>query len=193
MVLIRTTLEFINNFSVKFTAMVIVLLVCVGMFGCTKREGFDEPLYYKIYNGEEETDRWNFYYDLYDSSGNLVKHDCTYMEQPDIQNVSNEILRVSVQAGTGLETRWTYYYDTRNNVFSPTYYYVLNEKDNFVAYYEAGNVIVCSMFEENYVKRINIPTELKNIENPVDEVYFSEDLKSLQIIYVDGSSETVTL
>lgn len=213
MVLIRGILDFINN---KVLLLFFSIVICILLMGCAKsqrmnsygkeqdcdtnlREEVSEDAnfsqqHYTIYNGNNDDDRWNFYYDLFDLEGNVVKHECTYMDEPQIQAIDTDILRVTVQAGTGRGATYSYYYDIKNNTVSPVYYYLLGEKSNLVAFFEDGQINICEMFQKQACyKQIAIPKELEELEEPVISVMFSEDLKQATIVYITGEKDTLHL
>lgn len=155
--------------------------------------------YVKIYTGETQEDHFYYYYDLFDKSGALVDHKCTYMDEPDASMPSDDIIKISVQAGTGLSTRWTYYYDLSSNMFSPTFYHVLAEKENMVAFYNGKKIVVTDMFDEGkIIKEIDLKQAVSDITDPIESVTFSDDLSQIYVTYLSGTeletiSETVLL
>ena len=90
MVLIRGILDFINN---KVLLLFFSIVICILLMGCAKsqrmngygkeqdcdtnlREEVSEDAnfsqqHYTIYNGNNDDDRWYFYYDLFDLEGNV--------------------------------------------------------------------------------------------------------------------------
>lgn len=140
--------------------------------------------YFKIYTGSTSEDHFSFYYDLYGKQGEKVKHECTYMNEPDIEMLTKYIIKVSVQSGTGLSTRRTYYYDLDKNKFSKTFYYVLGEKESYVAFFDGKKIIISDMFEENRaLKEIQLKEKLVNSTDPVESVVFSDDLSEINVTY----------
>ncbi len=140
--------------------------------------------YFKIYTGNTSEDHFSFYYDLYGKQGEKVKHECTYMNEPDIEMLTKYIIKVSVQSGTGLSTRRTYYYDLDKNKFSKTFYYVLGEKESYVAFFDGKKIIISDMFEENRaLKEIQLKEKLVNSTDPVESVVFSDDLSEIDVTY----------
>ena len=175
---------------VKITATVLCLIIATAcLFSCGKDKGKkDETNYAKIYTGNNAEDHFYFYYDLFDKSGNLIKHECTYMNEPEISMISDDVLKISVQAGTGIEALQTYYYNLSTNEFSPVYCYVLCEKDSTVAYYSEKKIIVTEIFNsESLIKEIVPEKELSDIAEPVVSASFSDDLSKIEITYLFGT------
>lgn len=188
--------------------IVLCILTAITVSGCMRddaaenkkipNESSDNELF-RIYTGDTEEDHFNYYYDIFDLSGNVIKHECTYMEEPEITVVDGNILKISVQAGTGKSTVCTYYCDVENNTVSPTYYYVLCESAELVAYFNEGKVIVSGMFDnEEYYKEIRPGKELAASADPIVSAEFSDDLSSITVTYLHGDNsdeitETVSL
>lgn len=186
-----------------FKRFVLFIIVVVFLAGCSEKSdnssvlvGSDKVVsndsanfensekYFKIYTGNTSEDHFSFYYDLYDKQGKKVKHECTYMNEPDIEMLTKNIIKVSVQSGTGLSTRWTYYYDLDKNKFSKTFYYVLGEKESYVASFDGKNIIISDIFEENRaLKEIHLKEKLVNSTDPIESVAFSDDLSEINVTY----------
>lgn len=196
MVLIHGILDFIND---KILCLFFCMMICILLVGCKGTQEMSENVnsdqrYYHIYHGENDDDRWNYYYDLFDLDGNVIKHECTYMNEPKIEMIDTDILKITVQAGTGRWTTYSYYYDISNNTLSPVYYYPLGEKSHLAAFLSDGRINICEMFQKQVCyKQIVIPEELQQFEEPVDSVLFSEDLKQVTIVYTTGESDTINL
>lgn len=147
----------------------------------------DDKHYYKIYTGESVEDRWYYYYDLFDEFGNIIKHECTFMDEPNISLISDSIVKVSVQSGTGRSTQWTYYYNVKDSLFSPVFYYTLNERANLVAYFDGQKIIIRDVFDDKkYYKEIELQKDLSKTTDPIENAIFSTDLKQITVFYVSG-------
>lgn len=214
MALIAGILDFINK-----TKLLCIFSLCVLLLtGCGKAApvpapsddgiGSKPPLsnssdasetsdlnkYYKIYRGETEETRFFFYYDLYDSAGSLIESQCTYMSEPNISEISPDTLKISAQAGTGQSTRWSYYYNVVSNRLSSTFYYVLTEKEQTVAYFDGKQVIVCDAFDpDRYYKNIQLSNIMPNSIDPVVTAKFSDDLSELTVVYYSDSGEETSV
>lgn len=207
MVLILVILDSLNRSeickSILKTFAVFVIILCL-LTGCSKPSDNDlsndknyttnandiqnADQYVKIYTGDTSEDHFFFYYDLYDKRGNLIKHDCTYMNEPDVTMLSKDIIRISVQTGTGLSTRWTYYYDLNSDKISQIFYNVLAEKENYVAFFRDKKVIISDMFDEKiFTKEIQLKHDLSNCSDPIENVTFSDDLSEINVTYLSGA------
>lgn len=145
--------------------------------------------YYKIYCGATEETRFFYYYDLFDMDGNLIKSECTYMNEPTISECSNNIIKISAQAGTGLSTKWSYYYNISSNLFSQIFYHVLAEKETVIAYFDGEQIVICNMFDvESFYKEIKLNNEISNSTDPIEEVVFSDNLDSVTVVYMSGNN-----
>lgn len=146
-----------------------------------------EHPYYRIYQGSTQEDHFCFYYDLFDADGKQVCHECTYMSQPHISEVSDHVIRISAQAGTGRGCIWFYYYDVIENQSSTPHDYPLAQKDPLVAYFDGGHVVVSDLFDqEKYYKEIVLNHTFSNTIEPVLGAQFTEDLSHLIVLYEAG-------
>lgn len=69
---------------------------------------------------------------------------------PHIVISESRIISIAVQAGTGIETRWTYYYSIDHDVFSDVFYAVLQQMDNIIILRgENGTIIMRDVFDES--------------------------------------------
>ena len=100
--------------------------------------------YYRIW---EEDGLFSFA--IYDKEKNVVQLSEKRTKQPDITMISDNILCVTEQAGTGIATCSTYYYDVENNRLSDVYQAVLNQANGLVVYAEYNKIIICDIFGDN--------------------------------------------
>ena len=182
---------------IAFATVLLTFTGCIGDKNVTSSAGddlSDVRKYVKVYTGDTDDDHFMFYYDLYNKSGTLVKHECTNMQEPKAEMASPDIVKVSVQSGTGASTKWTYYYDLSKNIFSPVYYYVLAEKGDTVVYFDGQQIVVTSMFDEKkLLKRVTLKNELAKCESPIETVAFIGDENKISVTYFSGESyKTIT-
>ena len=144
--------------------------------------------HFKIYSGSTQEDHFFFYYDIFDLSGEVIKHVCTYRSQPEITEVGKHILKISVQAGTSRLTRNTYYYDTEKNVFSPVYCYVLCETEELTAYFQINKIIVRGIFDDEYYEEIELEKELSVSTEPILNAAFFDNSSSITVTYFSGDN-----
>ena len=116
------------------------------------------------------------------------------MQEPEAEMASPDIVKVSVQSGTGASTKWTYYYDLSKNIFSPVYYYVLAEKGDTVVYFDGQQIVVTNMFDEKkLLKRVALKNKLAKCESPIETVAFIGDENKISVTYFSGESyKTIT-
>lgn len=197
-------LDFISNkHTVRYISCIIL---CIMLTGCTQPVSIPPSYtesspateypnetqsneYFKIYTGNTQEDHFYYYYDIFDLSGNIIKHECTYTSEPKIREVDKYVLRISAQAGTGRSTEWTYYYNIEKNVISPAYYYVLCEGSGLTAYFDSEKIIVSGMFDkEDYYKEITLGQALSNSTDPIISAEFSDDASSMTVTYLSGDN-----
>lgn len=215
---IDNILDFLNKTLLRGLFFLTLLALCCIITGC-KQEGtglkrpqspdvtissqnsaedaLDPSRYYRIYNGNTVHDRWYFYYDLLDEDGSVIKHECTYMSEPKISVIADDLIKVSVQSGTGMATCGTYYYHINTGLLSSAFQYVLCEKQNLVVYYDSGLVIVRNLFDDQtFLKKIKLQYDLSKTDEPVKAALLSDDLKQVTVTYLTGvdyqeKSETI--
>lgn len=228
MELIDNISDFINKKTIKaLCAWLIIISIFLALNGCSQKQHSysnnsqdisissidssvsnselsnaqtdDQNQYYRVYNGEGIEDRGYYYYELFDKSGNTIKRECTHMNEPHVSMISDDVVKVWVQTGTGMATRWAYYYNVKTGAISKSHLYPLTEKSNFIAYFSESKVIVCDMFDDQvYYKEIRLEKELSDSYEPVEAAIFSDDLKQITITYLYGhdfqeTSETVNI
>ncbi len=156
------------------------------LFDISSKTVVTKNKHFKIYRGSGLENRW-YYYELIDTTGNIVTSQCTYMKEPNISYITEEIVKVSVQSGTGRKSQSVYYFNTEDKLISPTFEYVLNENANVVVYFDGEKLIACNMFNRNnYYKEIILKEQLSDVEEPINNVIFSNDDRQIVIEYVAG-------
>lgn len=95
--------------------------------------------------------------------------------EPAIRFISEDILSLSVQTGTGASTRWTAYCDIGSSTVSKTYMYVLGEYRN--------NVIYCDYQDgEHFIKVRDIfGLESDAVRTILPEVYCTDPVVDFQV------------
>lgn len=134
-------------------------------------------------------------YEILDSRQNIVKSGGLYTKQPHILMLNETTLKVSYQAGTGLSTRWTFYYDTVNGKFSPEYYSVFGESDGKVVYRSGSSIIISNIFDKTkYYKEFNkFSHPIAEATEPFIEAEIDESESMIKISYLTGDNfEEVT-
>ncbi|MDP4120584.1 MAG: hypothetical protein Q8876_05975 [Bacillota bacterium] len=138
---------------------------------------------YKLLKGDNQT----YYYYLYDNKGTIVNEGGFLGRYPKFSSANN-IVSVSLQTGTGIETKWIYFYNTLTNKLSQTFYGVFDECNNLVAYYgqDGKSIIVQDIFDKSqYYREISsFKDTLAKDTSPIINAKFSKDLKSICITYL---------
>ena len=209
MVLIQDISDFSNNKKMHikvFELFIVLSIILIITSGCAKEDNKNISIkselstsdqienlqnadqYVKVYTGNTSEDRYSFYYDLYDKKGNLVKHDCTYMDEPEYSMVSDDIVKISVQTGTGLSAKWTIYYDLSSGRLSRAFYHVLAEKDNIIAFFDGRNIAITDVFDEDSYKELfELKYDLSDSTDPIKSVVFSDDFTQIIVTYFSGA------
>lgn len=65
---------------------------------------YEQNRYYSIYSGSHRDDYFGYYYDLYDENGSLYAHEYVGNVEPKITVLENNVVEVSLQSGTGIDT-----------------------------------------------------------------------------------------
>ena len=147
-----------------------------------------EEKYFRIYQGEDHL----YYYDLKNAGNEVIKTDCTFVKPVDISMLTERVLVISFQSGTGIETRWTYYYDVETSRFSEVFYGVLDTKDSMVVFVVEKTLIIQDIFDKGvYEKRVELSNELAETIDPFVSVKFSDNMKSLEVQYVSADEGTI--
>ncbi len=144
--------------------------------------------FYQIYKNEFE-----FKYTVFDSQGEIALTDTT--DRPlSISMLNDKTVDISISMGTGLIVHK--YYDISQNVFSEDFSYVIASKDNLVAYiyvpeqggFENRKLIVQNIFDKSVFLK-DFVLDFSNIDIPVNEADFSEDLSILNVEYLSGEGK----
>ena len=135
---------------------------------------------------------------IYDNMGNLLFSKKNLMKYPEISTITPNIYGVSLQAGTGLSTKWTVFCDVKSGMVSETFYSVLGAMGDRVVYAThldgKAYIIVQNMFDkevfykEIYLKNASsvaadfiVDYELNEIANLSVTYLTSEDYKEKTI------------
>ena len=147
----------------KYLFVFLALCLVLSFSACdalnTTSETEDSPpciSFYSISTNEDLT----YSYQIVDKNGNVLFSDNHSQREPHIEQISDDVYSVTIQAGTGRSTNWAIYCDVENSKVSETFQYVLMAQGNYVIYanYEKGehSVIVQNIFDksEYYKKHI---------------------------------------
>lgn len=154
----------------------------------------EETAYYKITQFNSM-----YYYYIYDMNNNIIKYDGPINKKPHIKLINENIIKISVQAGTGSGTRWGYYCNIENDKVSKIYNNIYDESNGKVAYGNENGIIVCDIFDNTkYFEEINCFNKpLSNMVNAIQNVTFENEY-NIKISYFTGDNfievvETVQL
>lgn len=84
--------------------------------------------FYSISTNEDLT----YSYQIVDKNGNVLFSDNHSQREPHIEQISDDVYSVTIQAGTGLSTNWAVYCDVKNSRVSETFQYVLGAQGDCV-------------------------------------------------------------
>ena len=145
------------------------------------------------------------WYKVFDDFGNVVISDMTYYRIPEIEMVSETIIKVTIQSGTGVGSRGTYYYDFENSMKSKYFMGVIGENEELAVYvgYSGGShsdyAVVENIFEnsdiEKQIKIDEFSYELSyKYYDPILEAEISDNSDEVTLsyyAYVDGTEKMV--
>ena len=142
-----------------------------------------------LYEITETKGRFN--YALFDKTGNVLKSENNLTRQPEIIYIENDVIRITMQAGTGIGTQCGFYYDQKNNTISATYQCILDEKNGIVAHATMDKIIVESIFKSDdlYYKEIAaFQKPFSEVAFPFIDAEFSENGHKISVSYYSGSN-----
>ncbi len=132
-----------------------------------------------------------FSYSLYDKDKNVVKTVENIGRYPRIEMVDDMIVRVYIQAGTGITTRSTYYYDVENNRFSESYISVFDYCNGLLVHADHDKVIVRSAFDNRFYQEFtDFSAPFSPVAFPFVDINFVEDGQSISVTYHSGDDYT---
>lgn len=145
----------------------------------------DEGQYYRLKKSDGA-----YFYEILDDNGNIVKTDGSYTKEPHISMLNDTTVKVSYQAGTGLSTRWTFYYDTISSEFSPEYYSVFGESDGNVIYRSGSSIIVSDIFDKTkcYIEISKFKHPISEAAEPFINAEIDESGSMIKITYLTGDN-----
>ena len=140
--------------------------------------------YYQLIQG----DNFQYYYCIFDKDKNIVKEGKSSTRMPHLSLIDGHIVKVWMQAGTGMSTRWCYYYDVEKDTLSETFYSVYDEENGKLVSSYFNTLIIRDIFdEEKYYHEITIDKIQAEFAEPFTDVKFIENGKQLQVTYYVGN------
>ena len=202
-----------NKTIVVIISMIIAIVILFGFFVIYNQETIKgkEPISIDSTDSEKNVDETNseiigeiveeseyfklirsnllYYCYFYDNNNEVVKEEGPMGKLPKITVVEANILKFTLQAGTGTGTRWGYYYDTENTIFSTVFTGIFDEYDGKVACVGLNKVVVSDIFDSSkYYKEFSEFTySFSPSATPITNIEFSEDGKSIVVSYLTGS------
>ena len=147
--------------------------------------------YYTISTNEDLT----YSYKITAKNGDVLFSDDNSPREPHIDQVSANILSVTIQTGTGLSTNWAVFCDIENAKTSETFQYVLGAKDSYVFYveFEDGNhrLVVQDIFDSNIYRKTYTLQNCSSIADPICELTFDGEGKAT-ITYLTGTETAIS-
>lgn len=140
-----------------------------------------------IYEITETNSRFN--YSLFDNAGNVVKSESNLTTPPEIIHTENDVIRITMQAGTGTGTQWGFYYNQKNNTISGTFQCIFDEKNGIVVHATTDKIIIESIFKNGdiYYKEIdNFQKPFSKVAFPFVGAEFSENGHEISVSYYSG-------
>ncbi len=178
-----------------FLVSLLFIFLLTFTVSCTKNDSkinvIESTQYYKIIQEESNS---NYKYQIFDKDKNEVKTE-TLSRCPKISVIDNSIIKVTVQAGTGLSTQWGYFYDIQNDKFSEIYYCIYDQSNGKVVFGDYKKVVVTDMFDKNnyYLEISNFKEKLPdNVVEPIISAEFLENGNKLKVTHYVGTDYNET-
>ena len=161
------------------SACVLFFLVC----GC----GSDYDIY-ELYQVTENED-FTFDYVIKDKNDNVLLFEERISREPEINVINENLLSVSVQAGTGLSTRWTIYCDVSKRTVSDAYCSVLGEYEENVVYvnYDNGTyrIVIQNIFNRKLFYKETVLEDASLAADPVVSFEIGDN-DMAKVVYLKG-------
>ena len=172
---------------------IVLLMIFVLLFSSCQCPSNDS-LYTSII---ETQDDGTVSYKISNKDGKLLATETNLPKEPQISTVSDRVVKVSLQAGTGLYTKWTYYIDVISGEKSGYYYAVLGEYNDKVIYFKTSltdsdaYIYIHNFFGGiNNAQRILLPNVSEAAE-PIVE-FSVDEYGNACVVYIKGSEFSKT-
>ncbi len=155
-----------------------------------KHNVIEETNYFKI----TQYDAMYYCY-IYNKNHGLVKKDGPFNKIPEIVLTEDELVRLTLQAGTGIETQWGYFYDINRNKISEIFQSIYDQSNQKVAYGGLDKVVVQDIFDRSkyYREFSSFTSPFSEVTMPILDVKFIKGGTSIEISYLTGANyEIVT-
>ena len=138
-----------------------------------------------------ESESGEFFCQIFDKSGNILLSYDNLPKEPEVHEITSNIMSVSLQSGTGLSTKWVKFCDINRGIVSETFMYVLAAHNDLVIYADRIDdkpcIVVENMFDRNVFYKV---FRLKNVSPVAADFILDYELNetgSLTITYPVGS------
>ncbi|MCR5663820.1 MAG: hypothetical protein K6G17_02960 [Oscillospiraceae bacterium] len=140
----------------------------------------------------------NYYITIYDSKHTPFEELGPFSKEPEIKQVDEETILVSVQAGSGKETKWGIYYDIVEHRQSEPFYGILAETHNTVAFCGSSQIIIQDIYDASAFRQVisDFPTTFSPTATPFISASFTNNNSEVMIEYFSGDdyhTEVVTI
>ena len=149
-----------------------------------------EDTYYRLYQDENQI----YFYAIFDKDGNIAKSEL-FPREPHIEVHDNTLISISMQAGTGIESRWTYYYDVAEDAFSDVFYTVFGQEGGRIVYSDGMSIIVRDIFSETVFTRTfdRFDGIAQDVASPFVNAEFIENGQKIRVTYLNEHLDAVTV
>lgn len=143
----------------------------------------DENEYYKVLYHD-----FMYYYYIFDENHEIIKSDGPLNKHPHISMINDDILKFTLQSGTGLATQWGFYYDTKKDIFSQNFTSIYTEYNEKIAYCEKNKIIIRDAFDKTncYQEIASFSSPLSAAAEPITNIEFLDDGTFVKISYLAG-------
>lgn len=124
----------------------------------------------------------------------LIEEAYVAVKEPICHYITDSLIYVTVQTGTGQSTNWGFFYDYATNKRSETFQWVLDYTESKVITGHPDKVVVQSIFDNTYYLEItDFKQPLAGVADSILSACFSEDMTSVTVTYVvEESHNTAT-
>lgn len=150
----------------------------------------DKGKYYKIILSGE-----NSYYIIYDYGGNIKKYDGPFKNSiPHINMINDDLLKFTMQSGTGIATQWGFYYNIKEDRLSENFQSIYDENNGRVVFRESfEKIVVSDIFDKTlyYKEFASYKYPLSSVADPIISVHFIDDGTKFEVNYLTGDENSI--
>ena len=185
----------------KIILMILIAIYIVALSACDDPSKTTAPTeestpanndsFYIISTNEDLT----YSYQIVAKNGDILFSDDHSPREPNIDWVSDHVLSVTIQTGTGRSTNWAVFCDVENGRTSKVYQYVLGAQDNYVFYVESEDsnycLVVEDIFDSNIYRKTYTLQDCGAFADPACALTFESKGKAI-ITYLTGNENAVS-